>query len=149
MSPAVDPPSEEVSSLTLGACGALRWLGGRIPLGRHPVVAMAAVRSVNRLMGLMGLMLLSLGLMMAVDAPRTLGRLLLLLVAMEAAVWAGAAVVGLMAWLKRLVPPTARRSATPAPRLGGTIAVPIWELDWRWFEAMLLVLLLAWTLRSA
>ncbi len=110
---------------------------------------MAAVRSVNRLMGLTGLMLLSLGLMMAVDAPRTLGRLLLLLVAMEATVCAGAAVVGLMAWVKRLAPPTARRSATPAPGLGGTIAVPIWELDWRWFEAVLLVLLLARTLHSA
>jgi hypothetical protein len=131
----------------------LRWTLGHVDL---PAVRHAPVKGANRLVALGSMMVVSCGLLMALDAPRTLGLFLSLLLGVEVLVLAGAAVG--QRWNKREAhgrqwrkrhpskggargrsAARGRRSShPPAPSSVGAV------LDWRPLEWAQVGLLLLW-----
>lgn len=113
-------------------------------------------QQMNRLMTLVVVMLLVSGMLMALDAPRTLGLYLLLLAGLEGlVVMAWGVLLALQwwhAWCSRHPPtPRVRRRANQTGRTGAFAWASRrrggWgrsELDWRLFEAAWLFLLLLW-----
>lgn len=117
------------------------WGRWRIPIGRRPALRPAVLAAAsNRLLFLVSIMLLATGALMALDAPRTLSRMLLLMVVLELVVQAVAGMVLLMTRLRRALhtkrrPPTLGRRRPPLPGP---------SLHWWAYEAVLVLLGLIW-----
>lgn len=127
----------------------LRWTLGHVDL---PAARRAPVKGVNRLLVLGAAMVVSCGLLMALDAPRTLGLFLLLLLGLESLVLALAAVGPLMRGMRI----RGRGSRRRHPRAGGASGNRARQghrmghpsagavLDWRPLEWAQMGLLLLW-----
>jgi hypothetical protein len=112
------------------ACGRLR-----VPAGGGLVASIP----VNRVLALSAAMLVCVGVLMAQDAPRTLGLLVVLMLLLESMVWAMAALVALKPLRRR----TRRRPQRPI-RTARAESTDARTLNWWIYEAALLLLIVTW-----
>lgn len=123
-------PRAKPNFLLSTVCGHLR-----IPAGGRLLVSL----TLNRVLVLSVAMLLCVGVLMALDAPRTLGLLVVLMLLLEAMVLAAAALASLNTLWHR-ARRRSRRSGRPPRNETGQGPT----LQWWTYEAALLLLIAAW-----